>query len=284
VNMCRALSLILLAAVIAPVRLAAQSDGEMSLGDVARSVRRNRQAPAKTVIDNDNFSQALDDVASHRPSSGFLFSFDGIGKSFQVSSPDVTCSLSFNANASSLLTDPNVARELPASELANLQGPADIQGDALEISIFNNTGWALREITVGLTILRHGENTADARFAGPARLVPASSNEMVAVPSDVPQKRPDVTVLYHLKGAAAPYGNTKFRGTMAAPLAPDEDWHWAIVQAKGVPPVAAPEIPAVPGVESVLPMPAPDATKPIGPPKPPEQAAPSAPVTSSSLQ
>jgi hypothetical protein len=282
--MCQAISLILLAAVIAPVRLSAQSDGEMSLGEVARAARRSRQAPAKTVIDNDNFSQALDDVASHRPSSGFLFSFDAIGKAFQVSSPDVTCSLSFNANASSLLTDPNAARELPANELANLQGPADIQGDALEISIFNNTGWALREITVGLTILRHGENSADARFASPARLVPASANETVEIPADVPQKRPDVTVLYHLKGAAAPYGNTKFRGTMAAPLAPDEDWHWAIVQAKGVPPVAAPEIPAIPGVESGVPMPGPDPAKPVGPPKPPETTPAPAPLTSSSLQ
>ena len=216
-----------------PVRLIAQSDNsDISLGDLARSLRQSKAPkapPAHSVIDNDNLTQVMNQVEGQRLNGRMLFSFDGVGKSFQVSSPDVTCSLSFSAQATALLSDSYVAQNLPAGELAKLEGPATIDGDSLQISVFNGTGWNLKEITVGLTILRGRE--AKTAYFGPAKLVPAAAT------SDVPTEKPsDITVLYHLKGAAAPLTAAVFRETLGTVLAPDQDWHWAIVEAKGIPP------------------------------------------------
>ncbi len=219
-------------ATLGPVRTAAQSDGIVTpLGDIARSLRRNRGLPAHTVIDNDNLSQVMDEVESRRLSnaSGLLVSFDGVGKNFQVSSPDITCSLSFNAQAAPLLSDSVVPQELPEGELLKLDGPASISGDSLQVAVYNGTAWSLREITVGLTIVRRpSANTA--RY-GPAKLIPASANEAVTA-----EKRSDVTMLYRLKGTAAPATATVFREPLGVALSPEQEWHWAIVQAKGIPP------------------------------------------------
>jgi len=234
-----------LAAIVWAASPARAQDEGISLGELARSVRKAKQAPDKTVIDNDNFTQVMDDAEKNRKSASLTFSFDSTGRDFQVSTPDVTCSLSFSAKASALLTDPALSRELPSAELAKLAGPASIHGDSLEVSISNGTGWNVREITVGLTILRHSDD-ATAAMAAPAKLMPASGTTMIELNPEPVEKHSDVTVLYHLKGSAAPYGTTVFRGTMAAELAPDEDWHWAIVQAKGVPPVPVPQLPELP--------------------------------------
>lgn len=216
-------------------------EGEVSLGDLARSLRKAKAAPAKTVIDNDNLAQVMDEVESHRVGSGLLYSFDNVGKSFTVSSPDVTCSLSFNANATSLLSDPYSPRELPDSEIAKLDGPATINGDTLQVSVYNGTNWDLKEITVGLTILRPAESKT--AYYGPARLVTAAAGDNAPAPDPVPaEKKSDLTVLYHIKGTAAPLTTTVFTETLGTALAPNQDWHWAIVQAKGVPP-APPAIP-----------------------------------------
>jgi hypothetical protein len=219
------------------------SDGDVSLGDLARSLRKAKAAPAKTVIDNDNLAQVMDDVESHRVGSGLLFSFDSVGKSFTVSSPDVTCSLSFNANATSLLSDPFTPRELPDSEIAKLDGPATINGDTLQVSVYNGSSWNLQEITVGLTILRPAETKT--AYYGPARLVTAAVGDNAPVADPVPaEKKSDLTVLYHLKGTAAPLTTTLFRETLGTTLAPNQDWHWAIVQAKGIPPAPPAAAPA----------------------------------------
>jgi hypothetical protein len=220
-----------------PVRLMAQSDNsDISLGDLARSLRKSKALPAHAtvdhaVIDNDNLTQVMNQVEGQRLNGRMQFSFDGLGKNFQVSSPDVTCSLSFNAQATALLSDPYVSRDLPAAELAKLEGPATIDGDRLQVSVFNGTGWNLKEITVGLTILRSGDTKT--AYYGSARLIPASAESRVPVPAE---KRSDITVLYHLKGAAAPLTTTVFRETLGTALAPDQDWHWAIIEAKGIPP------------------------------------------------
>ena len=108
--------------------------------------------------------------------------------------------------------------------MAKLDGPATISGDTLQIAVHNGTSWSVREITVGLTVLR----TSDARSA---RLIPASETTSL-----LPEKHPDVTVLYHLKGSAPPSATTVFHETLGTPLGHDQEWHWAIVQAKGVPP------------------------------------------------
>ena len=211
-------------------RAAAQFSDEVSLGDLARTLRKEKLPATPAVIDNDNLSQVMEEAANHRLSSSLLFSLDGAKNSFQVSSPDGSCSLSFSANATSLLALPHVAEALPASELTKLDGPATIDGDTLQVSVFNGTEWDLREITVGLTIVRHVENTT--AYLGSARLVPAADTDDFE-PAGKPS---DLTVLLHMKATAAPLLMTVFREKLDANIAPDQEWHWAILDAKGIPP------------------------------------------------
>jgi hypothetical protein len=44
-----------------------------------------------------------------------------------------------------------------------------------------------------------------------------------------------------MKGSAAPSTTALFRTQLNFALFPDQEWHWAIVKAKGVPPQASPE-------------------------------------------
>jgi hypothetical protein len=226
---CLPLSVILLGVLI-PLRGMAQSDGaEPSLGDLARSLRKGKPVAEHAVIDNDNLHQVMDEVQNRKLNGSLLFSLDGIAKKFQVSSPDVTCDLSFSASATSLLSDAYAPQDLPEGELAKLDGPASISGDTLQIAVHNGTSWSVKEITVGLTILRSSE----AR--GSARLIPAAETTNL-----LPEKHSDVTVLYRLKGSAPPSTTTVFHETLGTALNRDQDWHWAIVQAKGVPPQQKP--------------------------------------------
>lgn len=236
-----------------PSLLAAQTDSGPSLGDLARSLRRQKLeaastapvAPAKPIISNENLSDAVDEAAKRKRTGALSYSFDSTGKTFQVSSPDVTCSLSFNANMTSLLSDPFASRELPAGALGKIEGPAVINGDTLQLTVYNGTGWDLREITVGLTVIRHAEPRMAQAFV--PRLLPVSGTSIDGTDSEIVPQPPlvsderhsDVTVLYHLKGVAAPSATTVFHQPLDMPLAPGDDWHWAIVEARGVPPATA---------------------------------------------
>lgn len=224
-----ALILILLGSFL-PLPAVAQSDtGELSLGDLARQYRRGKAAVEHAVIDNDNLNRVMDEVQTRKLNGSLLFSIDGPGKKFQVSSPDVTCDLSFSGSATSLLSDAYAPQDLPEGELAKLDGPATISGDTLQVSVHNGTTWNIKEITVGVTIVRGTEaNTARRRSA---RLVAAAETTTL-----LSEKQPDSTVLYHLKGSAAPSSTTVFHETLGTTLGQDREWHWAIVQAKGVPP------------------------------------------------
>ena len=51
-----------------------------------------------------------------------------------------------------------------------------------------------------------------------------------------PEKRPDVAVIYRMRAAALPWSNAVFSAPLKLELDPGEEWHWAIVQAKGYPP------------------------------------------------
>ena len=216
-----------------PVRAAAQSDDEVSLGDLARSLRQSKEQPKETaapsIIDNDNLTQVIDDVEHFRLGARPIFTFEGGATHFQMSSPDGTCSLSFNANTTALLSNPYVSQDLPQSELAKLDGPANIHGDTLEVSMYNASSWSVREITVGLTIVRRDDTTVEDYAA--AKLPPAV--EEAATSAD---KRSDVTVLLHLKGSAAPFATTVFQEKLDGNLDDGQEWHWAIVEAKGIPP------------------------------------------------
>ena len=197
----------------------------------------------KPIIDNDNLSQVVDDAESRRAAgSSPVFSLDPGGKSFQVSSPDVTCSLSFTAKTTSLLSDPLVLDELPRAELAKLDGPATIDGDSLQVSMHNGTAWELREVVIGLTIVKRPEFSDTISDYGQARLLPAAASEVPQQMPDSFQKRPDVTLLLHVKGSAAPSATAIFRTPLNFALFPDQDWHWAIIKAKGIPPQAPPEV------------------------------------------
>ncbi len=238
-----------------PLAAAAQDD-DVSLGDLARDVRKNKVQPQqeRPIIDNENLEQAMEDVTKLKPNDRLVLSIDPGGKGFKVSSPDVTCSLSFNARVASLLIKPIIVEDLPVSELIKLDGPASIQDDNLQLEVFNGTDWELREITVGLTLERKAGESAD--MAARARVIPAA--ESVGGPSV--EKRSDVTLLYHLKGSAKPFSTTTFRESIGATLAADQDWHWSIVEAKGVrsqdsPPQLPPEaLPSAPPI--ALPTPA----------------------------
>lgn len=211
---------------------AAQSEDEVSLGDLARSLRQSKEPKepaAPSIIDNDNLTQVIDDVEHFRLGTRPTFTFEGGATHFQMSSPDGTCSLSFSANSTALLSSPYVSQDLPQSELAKLDGPANIHGDTLEVSMYNASSWNVREITVGLTIVRHDDTTADDY--GAAKLLPAASED--ATPAD---KHSDVTLLLHLKGSSAPFATTVYREKLDENLDDGQEWHWAIIEAKGIPP------------------------------------------------
>jgi hypothetical protein len=206
----------------------AQDDANVSLGDLARALRNKNEPAAPLTIDNDNLSRVMDEVENQRLNGSPLFSMDGSSKNFQMSSPDGTCSLAFTANASALLSVPYVAEDMPQSEVAKLEGPASIVGDTLQVSLHNGSSWDLKEITVGLTLVR--KENAVAQVAA-AKLIPAVATE------DAPTSKPsDMTVLIHLKGTAAPLVTTVFSEKLGRSLATDQEWHWAIIQARGVPP------------------------------------------------
>ena len=222
----------------------AQSEGNLPLGDIARSYRKEKKAPEHTVIDNENLDQIMDEIQTRKFTSSLLFSFDGAGKEFKVSSPDVTCSLSFNGQASSLLSDPFVSRDLPADELAKLDGPAVIHGNTLQVSVYNGSGWNIRELIIGVTLLRQVPQI----LYGP-RLQPAAEKTV-----ESEQKLSDQTVLYHLKGAAAPSATAMFIGDLSEEPGPSQEWHWAIIGAKGIPanaPLVTPEVPIAPSPSTI---------------------------------
>src|SRR5689334_8855830 len=152
--------LLLIFGLLVPCHVQAQSDeGEVSLGDLARTMRNNKQVQQKPVIDNDNFSEIMDAAEKLTPSQSFKYSINSSSNSFNITSPDATCSLSFNARATALISNPFSTRSLPDAELAKLNGPARIEGNTLELSVYNGTGWSLREITVGVTIVRSPSST-----------------------------------------------------------------------------------------------------------------------------
>jgi hypothetical protein len=225
--------------------VSAQDDaGDTPLGDVARSFRK-KAASSEAIIDNDNFSKAMEDAESRRAAgSSLVFALEPEGKSLHVSSADVSCSLSFTATAktTSLLSDPFLLDELPRSELAKLEGPATIDGDSLQVSMHNGTSWELREVVIGLTIVRRPEPGDPVSYLGPARIIPALAANASPQMQDSFQKQPDVTMLLRVKGSAAPSTTAIFRTPLNFALFPDQEWHWAIVKAKGIPPPAPPEL------------------------------------------
>jgi hypothetical protein len=109
--------------------------------------------------------------------------------------------------------------------LLKLEGPASIENGSLAVSVHNGTPWEVKELVVGVTVLQT-QSGAEYR---PATMGPFPAN---------PEKLPDLTMLYHLKGSSGPGDTSVFRGPLGGSFGESKDWHWAIVGARGIPPAA----------------------------------------------
>jgi hypothetical protein len=226
---------------LGPVRLIAQDDpNEVPLGDVARSLRKNQTATPQ-VIDDDNLTQVIEQADKHDGfGSSLRYVMAGKSSRFQVSAPDVTCSLAFTANVKSLLSSTQYAEmDLSPSDVAKLEGPAAIEGDSLTISLFNATNWHVSEIDVALTVVKKSWGRDASPFSNlesgtdPGAGAAAGVNPFEQVR---PEKKQDTTVIYRMRAAAPPWSRAGFSAPLRIDLAPGDEWHWAIVQAKGYPP------------------------------------------------
>src|ERR1700756_4007965 len=224
----RLLLLIVLLAPLGAIPAAAQDDpDQMPLGDVARNFRK-KTPPAKPVIDDDNLPQVMQQADSHDDAgSRFRFLMTRESQGFQVSAPDVTCSLSFTANVKSLLSSQYAQMELPASDVAKLEGQATIEGDALTVPVFNATDWHVSELAVALTVVRKSgrASLAGGEIGGSQEEGMTSVAATIPIAKDVleqvrPEKKPDVTVIYRMRAAAAPGERTVFSAPLASDLAP----------------------------------------------------------------
>lgn len=208
------------------MKVSAQED-DIPLGDLARELRHSKPPDQADVIDNDNFSLKMDKAESERLDGQPVFAISPSGRTFTAVSPDGTCSLSFVATSANRTPAAYIASDLPQDELLKLEGPASIQDGSLAISVHNGTPWEVNEIVVGVTVL---QNQVAAEYR-PAIMGPVPVN---------PEKSPDLTMLYHLKGSSSPDSTTVFRGPLGGNFSESKDWHWAIVGARGIPPAAPP--------------------------------------------
>ena len=206
-----------------PVRA---QDDQVSLGDLARSMRKDKPAN-DVVIDNDNLPIMMDKAQAERLEGKPVFSIDPSGKAFRMTSPDGSCSLSFDARATALISTGLVATNLPQDELLKLEGDAAVHDGVMQVSLHNGTSWELKEIVVAVTILDQplGASLEAATLSLPAEIGSAS-------------KSPDTTFLYHLKPTGVTEPQTVFEGNLGDDLAQAKNWHWALVGARGIPPAA----------------------------------------------
>jgi hypothetical protein len=213
------------AAMLPAMALAQDDPNDMPLGDVARNLRK-RGPQVKPVVDDDNLPQIMERAeSSHAPGRALQFLMAGESKGFQIAAPDVTCSLSFSANVKSLLSGQYSQMDMPPSETIKLQAQATIEGDTLTVPVFNGTSWHLSELAIALTVVRK---------------IP----EIVTDPLEQvrAEKKPDTTVIYRMRAVSPPWERAVFSAPLNIDLAPEDEWHWAIVQAKGYPPESYPPV------------------------------------------
>lgn len=215
----------------ASASVAPDDQNQVPLGDVARNLRKTNPQPQQ-VIDDDNLSQVIaQDERQHKSAPGFRYTMEGGDKDFHVSAPDVTCSLAFTANARSLLSNQYAQMELPPADLPKLHGPATIEGDALTVSLFNGTDWHVSEISVAVTVVQKATQASGGPSAAAANQFGTNPEALVR-----PEKSPDSTFIFRMRAAASPWATTVFNAPLNGDLVPGQEWHWAIVQARGYPP------------------------------------------------
>ncbi len=214
-----------------------QDDSDVPLGDVARMMRE-KPAPAQNVIDNDNLEKVMDQAESHRLSPISLqYSITDGGKTFRVGTADATCSLAFSVNAKALLSTQYKQMDLSPGDIAKLSGPASIQGDSLEISLYNGTEWHVSEVAIVLTLVKRA-HADDASAAPDAPLIPLDPQAGFVI-DNRSQKKSDQALVYKMRQAAPPFETTVYRVPLDTDIGSDQEWHWSIIQAKGYPPQAA---------------------------------------------
>jgi hypothetical protein len=227
-----------------PASLVAQDSisdpNDVPLGDVARTMRKKAPS-AQGMIDDDNLKNVMQEAESrHAQGSGLKYLMAGDSKGFHVSAPDVTCSLAFTANVKSLLSNQYAQMDLSPSDVLKLEGPATIEGDTLIVSVYNRTEWHLSEIAVAMTVVKKSEARGPSLSAS-GTSYGDSSLTAVASPSSQedevrPEKKPDETMIYQMRAGAPPQSFAVFSSRLLRELAPNEEWHWAIVRARGYPP------------------------------------------------
>jgi hypothetical protein len=211
-------------AAMTPARSTAQEDSkEIPLGDIARNLRK--KTPARPVIDDDNFDEAMQQAQNGRGLGASLRSLmSGDDSSFRVSAPDVTCNLSFSSNVKALLSKQYSEMGLPPADLARLEGHASIEGDALTVSIHNGTDWHVSEIAVALTTVNRGLEASELSTSGGSTATNTGA-----------ERKPDTTAIYRMRAVGVPWSVTTFSSRLGNELASGSEWHWAIVEAKGYP-------------------------------------------------
>jgi len=227
------LALAVLGAALAPVRAIGQDEpSEPPLGDVARSLRK--KPPKQAVIDDDNLTQVLQQVESRRgfgSSLRYLMSADGSG--FRVSAPDVTCNLSFSSNVRALLAKQYAEMELPASDVAKLEGHATLADDALTVSVHNGTDWHVSEISVAFTVINNQPGVDAPAETTASQTLTTNDRPSGEVRAD---KKPDTTLIYRMRAVGVPWSVTSFSSRLNGITVPNGEWHWAVVSARGYPP------------------------------------------------
>lgn len=220
-----------------PSAMAQDDPNDVPLGDVARNLRKKTPGSQK-VIDNDNFSTVMEQVESrHAPGPGMKLVMAADSKGFEISAPDATCSLSFSAAAKALLSNQYAQMELPAAEVAKLEGPAAIEGDALTVTVLNHTNWHVSELTVALMIVKKKPGAAGVTGTDFSSGTESAPSAFAFSPDAVrPEKKSDQTLIYRMRSAAPPQATTVFSAPLDVDLTADDDWHWSIVKARGYPP------------------------------------------------
>ena len=230
--------LLLLTAAVALLRpgrmLAQDNPNDVPLGDVARNLRK-KNPPAKPVIDDDNLSQVME-RADDGQRAGFRFLMAGETKGFQLAAPDVTCSLSFTANVKSLLTGQYTQMDLPADEMAKLQGQATFEGDSLTVPIFNGTNWHVNELGIALTVIRKRSGPAfPGTVYGSGGSIDVSPTAQFDPLEQVrSERKPDFTVIHWMRTGAPPWERAVFSKPLNVELALGDEWHWAMCKPRDI--------------------------------------------------
>jgi hypothetical protein len=226
------LMLAIVSTALAPARLVAQDDpNDTPLGDVARNLRK--KTPAQPVIDDDNLTQVMQQADSRRGfGSSLRLLMSGGANVLRVSAPDVSCSLSFTADVKSLLSSQYAEIDLPAAELGRLEGHASMGDGTLTVPVHNGTDWHVSEIAVAVTVVNKS-NAGDSPETDPTS---QGGNEGAAPVALGKEKKPDTTVIYRMRAVGVPWAVTTFSSRLNRLLVAADEWHWAIVGARGYPP------------------------------------------------